>query len=140
MVDQAAPHGALHARDDRSVASRLAAVAAIVTLTVLLAMPAQGAFTLVGNNQFYTSQDGQTWQPSVNDDWSMWFRSLTYGGGQWLAGTEWMGGLIYTSPNGLDWTAQTTGAGWPGTITGIAYGTPGGAPAYVAVGPTVQSC
>ncbi len=68
-----------------------------------------------------TSDDGVTWEndivvdPNGGDDNNL-FRGLGYANGLFVAVGGGSIGQIFTSPNGVDWTPQTSGSSWIGDV------------------------
>ncbi|MGC9940877.1 MAG: hypothetical protein ABSE48_03535 [Verrucomicrobiota bacterium] len=87
---------------------------------------AVGSDSTSGNAAILTSSDGSTWLPVTVTSGSLGLVAVTYGGGQFVAVGS--GGTILTSPDGNNWTLQTSHTG--STLDGVAYG--GGL--FVAVG------
>ncbi|HTR41006.1 MAG TPA: hypothetical protein VMH87_05275 [Pseudomonadales bacterium] len=91
-----------------------------------------------GGNNLYSSTDGSNWTPHTTTIANLY--RVTYGGGLFVAVGDgislWSGGPtnknIYTSPNGITWTARVAGTptGTADRLTDIAYG----AGIFVAVG------
>lgn len=102
-----------------------------------------GQFVAVGREgEILTSSDGSSWAsqaaPQLNTSETPYLISVIYGGNQFVATGNYVGvspstGFLLTSPDGVAWTMQPTGA----NLYGIAYGVvggDGGVGTYVAIG------
>jgi hypothetical protein len=61
---------------------------------------------------------GTTWTRRTRTSQGNWLFGVAYGDGLFVAVGE--DGIILTSPDGVDWTAQTSGTG--NDLNGVAYG------------------
>ena len=102
-----------------------------------------GQFVAVGREgEILTSPDGATWTaqsaPALDVSETPYLISIVYAGNQFVATGNDVGinpstGFLLTSPDGVNWAMQSTGA----NLYGIAYGVvggDGGVGTYVAVG------
>lgn len=99
-----------------------------------------GQFVAVGREgSILTSTDGTTWAtqsaPQLDVSLTPYLISVMYAGGQYVVTGNYVGtspstGFLLTSPDGVTWTMQPTGA----NVYGISYGMVNGVGRYVAVG------
>ncbi len=90
-----------------------------------------GRYVAVGagdSNQALISTDGVTWTPQTVASEFLVLESVAWGGGQFVAAGE--NGAVFSSPDGITWTAQSNGI----VATDIFYDISSNGSLFVAVG------